>query len=170
MRRIPIVVAAVLLAGCDGANPVAAPTAPSYTDYQCPSGEQCWSDPDGPELLWASRTDSYWYHEGLLTAHAHTVHQGWSWSENRSSYIYSSQVDAKAYLYLDCNSNNRSLYKTATKTVYGVARAEVSFSFKAPDRTWYAFQVVGTHRFVPKPGYSGGGTFTSEASHCDNGI
>lgn len=159
-----------LLAAC-GSDSVTAPdAAPLADDVQCPE-TNCGGGgyvPPPPPYYWGSDTDDTYGWGSFGTSYAfHTTHTGWSWSEVVSPDYASGRVDATAYTYAQCQTRNRATYQSKSLTVYGIGKAEVSFSFKTNGQ--YGFQVRGTHTFTGRPGVANQ-TFYSEASHCDNSI
>lgn len=93
--------------------------------------------------------------------------KAWSYSEIYSNKIASARVDATTYTYPGCNGPAQ-VHRTMSATVSGIGRAEVYTRFEYLYPNKYGFQIVATHTFSPAPGYGGGGTYTSEASECDN--
>lgn len=166
--RLFVLSCTLLLAGCDDAPTLSADGASPH--YQiCSIDGECGPDPRYDPLVGYTSQVSHsqritYYYDQL---EGEESFKGRSYSEIYSTKIASARVDATAYRYPGCDGAAQ-LHATLSKTVTGIGRAEVNtrFDYNYPARN--GFQMVATHTFYPAPGYSGGGTYTSEASECDN--
>ncbi|HEX2191080.1 MAG TPA: hypothetical protein VHG51_19385 [Longimicrobiaceae bacterium] len=172
-----LVCAGFLTAACDGGS-VTAPddgAAPRFQEYQCPSGDSSCEGPGpNPDFFYGSSVDySSSRHDILVPEDDTSSLKGRSWSENRSVDIASARVYAVAYKYPLCRTGNKQQFEVLDKTVYGVGTASVNsrLDYNRSNDIGFSrtmgFQMVATHTFTPKPGYTGGGTVYSEASRCD---
>ena len=160
--------ATLLLAACD-APPTMAADGASPRFQICSIDGECGPEPRHDALVGYtsqvshSQSPNPWY----TTNWGYETYRGWSYSEIYSDKIASARVDATAYKFPGCSGGGQ-VHQQMTRTVTGLGRAEVytRFDYDYPGR--YGFQMLATHTFYPAPGFSGGGTYTSEASECDN--
>lgn len=167
-----LVSAGLLASACDGPSVTALDegVAPRFQEYQCTSGDSSCEGPGpNPDFFYGSSvTYSSNLHDIMKGEDDEASLKGRSWSENRSAYIASATVYAIAYIYPNCNTSNRDQWEVLNKTVYGIGTANVYSRKNYHLSIGYSmgFQMVATHTFTPKPGYTGGGTVHSEASRC----
>lgn len=166
--RLFVLTCTLLLAGCDG-QPTASADGASPRYQICSIDGECGPEPRFDPLVGYTSQVSHsqritYYYDQL---EGEESFKGWSYSEIFSPKIASARVDATAYVYPGCSGPAKP-HATLSRTVTGIGRAEVStrYDYYYPGRN--GFQMVATHTFHPAPGYSGGGTYTSEASECDN--
>ncbi|HEX2191493.1 MAG TPA: hypothetical protein VHG51_21455 [Longimicrobiaceae bacterium] len=161
-----VALTAISTAACEDAGITAPSASPSHVDTQCPPGDTCW-EPAQPTITYGSRMEKS---PSVPWNTSEAYFKVWSWSSVNHASISSGKVDAESYTFLRCLPHERKLYQRASKTVYGVGRAEVYMRFNYNPDIKYGFQVRGTHTFVPAAGHDGGGTFTSESSQCSDGF
>ncbi|HEX2189352.1 MAG TPA: hypothetical protein VHG51_10665 [Longimicrobiaceae bacterium] len=159
-----------LLPGCDGGAltaPVAGPLA--YTDFQCPDSN-CGGTTVTPHYD-GNSTTTYswgWTQTGPNSSGPAFTHVGKSWSTiNSDRYTYGT-VSSTATVYLNCNSGEARVHGSASKTVYGVGKALVSFRYVTTSHD--GFGVKASHFFKASSSYPWltDVSFTSQASECND--
>jgi hypothetical protein len=166
------------VAACESGSPVGAEAADPLqvtAITQCYEPDGCTPTTNSPSWGYNSDTDHHNLpgffistNNGALIWVDHR-HEGWSRSWSDLVSYASISVDATAYTYPGCRTGARTFYERRTRSIAGTGLAEAYFRLET-DVDKLGFQVVGTHTFVPQPGKTGGGTYSSEASHCDDSI
>jgi hypothetical protein len=172
---LPLLMMAAL-AACENGGPVAATAdgAEAAQDFQpCLEATNCYSTTPA----WGYKADTD--HDHLIGGYVTNTGGGYSWVDHRHqawarSWSYTTQfasisVNATAYKYPNCRTGDRTFFGQQTRSLNGQGTVEAYFKLETGEDK-IGFQVVGTHTFVPAPGRGGGGTFSSQASHCDDSI
>ncbi|HEX2191071.1 MAG TPA: hypothetical protein VHG51_19340 [Longimicrobiaceae bacterium] len=152
-------------AGCDGASVAGPDDAPRFAEDQCYNDGECnLNPPPAPAARY-----SYGIDPGL----GPTVSPGGNKAHFLSVYsrahenVAESWVTAEVNHYYNCNNANKYPYQKQTSAAYGSpASVSIPVYFYYPYNQKYRLEVLGTHRFVPMAGVTGGGTFSKSYSVC----